>query len=496
MTRRTIFPAILIGLSTVSVGCGETPAPPSFDSPDSTLVFSTYLGGAAEDSPRDVAVDGDGNIYVTGGTRSADFPTTGGAYDTTHNGDYDVFVVKFDPSGRLIWSTLLGGPGHDRAYGIEVDGSGTVTLAGRAGPGFPPPDRAFQKEFRGFPMPGYGRQNAFVARLKPDGSGLVFSSYSGTGEMHRDLAIDGSGDLYVILGYRHPDNGPQIPLPDRWLAHAYQNRIAGGRDSGIVKISGDGSRVLWATYYGGSADEGEAGAIRLCANGDIALAGFTQSDDLPTTPGAHDRTFNGKHDWFVARFSADGSQLRYGTYVGGSGEEYPGAHNLEVDAQGNAYLASFTTSKDIAVTPGVVQPRFSGSFITKLSPSGGLLACTYGVGTGPEGIAVDGRGGVITIGYPREDDIPVTADAAQPKRRGRRDAFVSRLSGDLQRLFYGSYLGGGRDDSGRAVCADSEGNVIMVGQTKSGDWPAHHAHQSAYGSGLNDGIVAKFRMRD
>lgn len=488
--------AVLIGLIAVlHVGCDVILDRQSFAADGSTLVFSTYLGGRANDSPRDVAADPDGNIYITGGTASTDFPTTPGAYDTTHNGGHDVFVVKLGPSGKLIWATLLGGPGYDWAYGIEVDHTGSVTLAGRAGPGFPTTGGAFQQRFRGFPMPGYGPQNAFVARLKPDGSGLLFSTYSGTGEMHRDLAIDQRGDIHVILSYRHPNNGPQIPMPDAWLTNAYQKKIKGGRDSGIVKISGDGSRVLWATYFGGSADEGEAGSIRLCPNGDIALAGFTQSRDLPTTTGAHDRSFNGKYDWFVARFNTDGSQLRYATYVGGSGAEFPGAHNLEIDTQGNAYLASFTKSKDIPVTHGVVQPRFSGSFITKLSATGGLLACTYGVGGGPEGIAIDGRGGVITIGGPKIDHLPVTSNAAQRLHCGRQDAFIARFSDDLKRLTYGSYLGGPGDDKARAVCADSKGNLIMVGQTRVADWPVHAAAQNTYGGGPVDGFVAKFPMR-
>ncbi|MGH7822390.1 MAG: SBBP repeat-containing protein, partial [Candidatus Binatia bacterium] len=118
------------------------------------LTFSTFLGGSASEGVRDVAVDAVGNLYVAGGTESANFPVTAGAFQTTHNPGTpespavtrnDVFVAKFDPTGRqLIWSTFIGGPNHDRAYAIEVDESGFVYVCGRAGRGFPVTAGAFQ----------------------------------------------------------------------------------------------------------------------------------------------------------------------------------------------------------------------------------------------------------------------------------------------------------------------------------------------------------------
>jgi hypothetical protein len=121
------------------------------------VAFSTYLGGSGWEYPRDVFVDGAGNVYITGGTHSPDFPTTPGAYDRTFDdrcgscgsqGPLDVFVTKFDAGGAIAWSTLLGGPNYDRAYGIEVDSAGYVYLAGRAGPAFPTTPGSFQPDFQ------------------------------------------------------------------------------------------------------------------------------------------------------------------------------------------------------------------------------------------------------------------------------------------------------------------------------------------------------------
>ena len=149
------------------------------------LIFSTYFGGSDWEHARDVVVDKSGNIYVVGGTASTDFPTTPGAYcqqlqtgGSQAFGPCDIFVVKFAPDGTLLWSTLIGGPNYDRGYGVEVDEQGYVYVAGRAGPGFPVKN-AFGADFDGVDNGSYGMQNAFVLKLKPDGSDLVWASYVG-----------------------------------------------------------------------------------------------------------------------------------------------------------------------------------------------------------------------------------------------------------------------------------------------------------------------------
>ena len=152
-----------------------------------SMDFATYLGGGSFDSIRDVAVDAQGNIAAVGGTGSPDFPTTPGAYcralgtggqSLGDAGACDAFVAKFDRGGKLLWSTYLGGPNYDRAYGVEVDGAGNIYVCGRAGEGFPVTQGAFQTRFadtsggkRGF----YGKQNGFAAKFTPDGK-LLWAS--------------------------------------------------------------------------------------------------------------------------------------------------------------------------------------------------------------------------------------------------------------------------------------------------------------------------------
>ena len=134
----------------LSPGAQILPAPAGLAPVSSSLVFSTYIGGSQEDLIRDVTTDASGNIYITGGTASPDFPTTPGAFQTTHGGWMDVFVAKLNPNGQLLWSTRIGGPDYDRAYGLEVDNQGYVYVAGRAGPGFPTTANAFQPTYQGY----------------------------------------------------------------------------------------------------------------------------------------------------------------------------------------------------------------------------------------------------------------------------------------------------------------------------------------------------------
>jgi hypothetical protein len=471
------------------------------------LAFSTYFGGTNWEHARDVCADAQGNVYVCGGTASRDFPVTPGVYDETFNfgdtsGDEcDAFVCKFGPDGRLLWSTYLGGPGYDRAYGIEVDAQGYVYVAGRAGRGFPTTPTAFQPTFQGYNGGGYGGyQNAFVAKLSPDGSQLVWASYVGVAQLCRDIAIDAAGDIYLPLGY--PDKGT-LP-PDDWFANAFQKKPQGATDCGAIKVSGDGSKVLWATWLGGSGDDQEAASIRVGRDGRVYVGGSTFSTDFPTTPGAHDSTYNGAADFFVACLTPDGSGLVYGTYLGGDGNEWISTHNLAIDDAGNAYVAVPTASSNYPVTRGAFQRTHAGGgtdwAVSKLSPTGALLASTLIGGSGSEnadGVYVDAQGNVFITGETQSTDFPVTSDAWQKQSGGGSEAALVVLAADFSQLLHATYLGGSANDNGRSGFLGSDGSLYVVGASDGSGWPAQNAYQSAFGGGgggygNGDCILAKF----
>ena len=250
--------------------------PPDAHAAMPSLAFSTYLGGSGDDTIRDVATDSQGNIYLTGSTASRNFPTTPRSYDRRFNGWIDIFVAKLDPSGQLVWSTLLGGPGYDYALAIEVDLQGYVYIGGTAGPGAPVTPGAFQTSYNGYYTgKAYGDQNAFVAKLKPDGSGLVWASYFGATDLIRDLAIDQRGDVYVLTNSQSVERGT---WPASWFDHAFQRTRNGPSDAVVAKIRSDGSQVVWATYLGakrGWQREHPRGCERTCVCGGAhTVAGF------------------------------------------------------------------------------------------------------------------------------------------------------------------------------------------------------------------------------
>lgn len=447
--------------------------------PPYELEFSTYFGGSNFESVRGMCADAQGNIYITGGTSSKDFPTTPGACCTKYeNGFSKVIVAKFSPAGRLIWSTLLGGEGHDRAYTIKVDRQGYVYVSGRASPGFPTTPGSFQPDFRGWDDHGaYGPQNGFVAKLTPDGSKILWASFAGTGSECRDMDLDDEGNIYLTLPYHARST---FTLPDAWFGNAVQKVPRGSDDCGLIKVSNDGSRVLWATWVGGT--KGNFQDASLCVGRDRCPVFFsgTCSKDMPVTPGAFRQTPGAS---WLGKLSADGSRLIFGTYVGDN-VAIPRTHAVQEDRQGDIFLA--VNAAAWPATPGAYQARYAGGksdfVIAKVSPSGALLAATYLGGSGsefngPDTICLDDRGYVLIVGYTNSADYPVTAGAFHGKCGGQFDGCVSLLSNDLSTLLYSSYMGGRNNDNLRAACFGPGGALYVAGASDSPDWPTNNPWQ-------------------
>jgi len=481
------------------------------------LVFSTYLGGSGgEDTARAVAVDSQGSIYVAGGTQSSDFPTTAGALDRTlatggsslgTRGAMDVFVTKLSAAGEIIWSTYLGGPNYDRAYSVEVAADGSVYVAGRAGDGFPTTPGVVQERFAGDSTPpvAYGEQDGFITKLAADGSRIVWSTYFGTGggDIIRDIDVDASGHVYASV--IQPNRGDSLATP-----MAFDTTPDGGGDSLIAKLAPDGSRVIWGSYLGGTGNDA-ATSVRVDSTGHVFAAGFTSSADFPVTPGAFQTNYaGGSMDAFAVKFRPDGSDLIYGTFLGGSqGDGAAGKHGLAVDAAGNAFVVGFTDSKDFPTTVGAFQTTHAGGhtgtweqtgdrFIARLSPDGSrLLASTYLGGSardGGEGICVGDRGQVYLSGFTYSRNFPVTADALQALKREDRDGTPVVLSADLGTTLLSTYMGGRGNDNFRACALGPDGSFVIVGDTTSRDWPVHNASQSAFAGGSTDVLVVEFSV--
>jgi Calx-beta domain/Beta-propeller repeat/Domain of unknown function (DUF4214) len=333
------------------------------NSAGNNFIYSTFLGGEENDSAVGVAVDLSGNAYVTGGTRSAGFPTTATAYQPTRSGDTDGFLVKLNPAGSgLLYSTFLGGGGTDRISGLAIDGNARVFLDGYTGSADFPTQNAFQNS-------SGGSFDVFVAKFDTNLSGaasLEFCSYLGGAgdDKAYGIAIDGASPAnYYLVGQTSSSNFPVL--------NAAQPASGGNFDAFVAKISGAGSKVF-ATYLGGSSDDRGTG-IALNAAHEVYLTGFTSSTNFPTVDPVQANNGGGV-DAFVAKLNAAGSTFIYATYLGGSGAEnsmstVTATNPIALDNSGNAYVTGYTTSANFP-TAAPLQAANAGAqdaFIVKIS---------------------------------------------------------------------------------------------------------------------------------
>jgi hypothetical protein len=279
-------------------------------SPDgSSLVYSTYLGlGVSENIT--VALDGAGFPYVSGFTVSPGFPTTPGAYDTKFNGDTDIFVTKLARDGSgLVYSTFLGGNGHEFGSGTAVDSSGAALVTGSTSSSdFPVTGGAYDTTHS-----SGDRDDAFVTKLSPGGDSLEYSTFLGGSDSDEALgiAVDPSGAA-LIAGYTRSSDFPTTP-------GAFDTAFSdiGSSNAFVTKLSPDGTSLVFSTFLGSQC---YAFGIGVDPSGAATVTGVALSD-FPTTPGAYDSTFNGASDVFVTRLSPAGDTLLYSTLLGGQGAD-------------------------------------------------------------------------------------------------------------------------------------------------------------------------------
>ncbi len=497
---------------TVTANFGVTS--PSGGNSGYDLTWSTYFGGSGEDTVRDVVVDAGGNVYVTGGTGSSNFPLVNPA-QPAFGGNHDVFVSKFGANGALLWSTYLGGPGYDRAYAVELDGVGNVYVAGRAGSGFPVTSGVLQATFAGDSNVNnnYGPQDGFVAKFNSNGQKL-WATYLGGPDRSfiRDIDVDSSGNVYAVLTDVSQSNGYQT-------TGAYQGTVAGGANGFIAKLNSAGTQIQWGTYVGGASSGPGFGtpSIRVASNGEVVAMGTSAFAGDPVSNGL--RSHAGALDMYVLRLSSDGRTRRWSTYLGGNADEFSETHSLALNSAGDVYAAFTTRSSNLPGAGVGYQLALGGvsntgnyngdGFVAKLSGNGGvLLAATYlggSSGDGLEGVGVDSAGGVYVSGGTFSADFPITSDARQNSRRGEADWFVSKLTGDLSSLVYSTYLGGTSNcaaagdtvcDYARSATVNAGGDFYVVGHTNSSNFPTLGATPSLStnpaGSNVNTGAIAKF----
>ncbi|HLJ48114.1 MAG TPA: SBBP repeat-containing protein [Bryobacteraceae bacterium] len=415
----------------------------------SALIYSTYIGGENTDAENQLWLAPDGTVYLTGFTTSFGFPTTPGAFSRQYgNGQEEAFVTHLSAAGNsLLFSTYLGGTFDDDGYGLWVDLNGNVYVTGETGSfDFPVTPQAFQQNYGG------GVNDAFVTKLDPTGSTLIYSTYLG------------GGGAEAVL---NPSTGPAPP----------QIRI----------------------FFGTS--------IAVDLAGNAYVSGVTTSANFPTTPGAYSRTNKGgSGDGFLTKLNPTGSALVASTLLGSTGFDAITSH--QVDPSGNVLVGGVTGSTSFPTTAGAYSRTYHGGatdmFICRFDPT--LSTLTYSTlfgGSDQEAtvyLIEAGNGTVLASGLTYSSDVPTTPGTFQARYAGNGDMFLSFFDSNITTLLDSTYLGGVNLDTGSAYfTSQSPTDVFATGRTESHAFPTTpnaflRTFTDTGGVAPIDGFISRFQF--
>ncbi|MCE5219752.1 MAG: SBBP repeat-containing protein [Clostridium sp.] len=460
---------------------------------DPGLEYSTYLGGN-DDFNNAIAIDNNGNAYVTGYTFSTNFPTTPGVFQPTDPDEFnvDAFISKIDTNASginsLIFSTYLGGNNFDSGQGIAVDKKKNVYITGYTdSKDFPTTSTAYQPSVSDSSL-----TKAFLTKLSANGSELLYSTYLGgdSFDFAYGIAVDNNSNAYMT-GTTSSNNFPTTPKAyqpvnpdsDPVFSNAFITKIN-------TKKAGNAS-LVYSSYLGGNSfDEGFGIAIDKSDN--AYITGYTWSSDFPTTPKAYQTCApdSNTQNAFVSKISINSSKLLYSTYLGGNGEDV--SRGIAIDKSGNAYITGYTASTNFPTTPSAYQhskPNIDWDtvFVSKINTlklgNSSLSYSTYLGGNNFDignAIAVDNNGNAYVTGETNSSNFPATPTAFQPSPPdtdsdiGPDNAFISKINTLASReasLAYSTYLGGNSFDGGFGIKVDNEDNAYISGYTLSTDFP-------------------------
>jgi hypothetical protein len=393
----------------------------------------------------------------------------------------------------LAYSTYLGGSKREDAASIAVDSAGNAYVTGTTFSANFPTANAFQPAYA-------GGGDAFVTKINPDGTALIYSSYLGgsyglAGGNGEDdgygIAVDTGGSAYVI-GSTQSSDFPTVNALYPCYGWAATQTF-------VTKVNASGNALVYSTclpelvYVG----EGSAG-IAVDSGGNAYLTGSTFGN-LPTV-NAIQPVYGGTGDAFVMKINASGTAIVYSTYLGGSSPD--GGSAIAVDSAGNAYVTGSTQSTDFP-TANAIQPVYGGSggigdgdaFVTKINASGtAFVYSTYLGGSKDEwgqGITADGSGNAYVTGETMSSDFP-TANAIQRAGGSYANAYVAKIKPDGTAFVYSTYLGESSFSVGSGIAADTTGNAYVTGTAYGSGFPTVNAIQSTFGGGYSNAFVTKF----
>jgi hypothetical protein len=437
------------------------------------LLAATFLGGSYYEFAFAIALDGDNNAYVAGGTVSPDFPGVGpGSADSIFAGASgpfafveEAFVAKLDSDlSTILAATFLGGSDNDVAITIALDGVNNVYVAGGT---------------RSADFPGVGPGSAdstfvddegFIAKLDSNLSSILAATFLGGNSLDVaiTIALDGVNNVYVA-GLTDSADFPGV-------GPGSADSTFVDDEGFIAKLDSNLSSILAATFLGGSNSD-VAITIALDGDNNAYVAGGTSSADFPGVgPGSADSTFV-DDEGFIAKLDSNLSSILAATFLGGSNSDV--AITIALDGDNNAYVAGGTRSADFpGIGPGSADSTFvdDEGFVAKLDSNlSSILAATFLGGNSLDGaitIALDGAGNVYVAGLTDSADFPgIGPGSADSAFAGLEEAFVAKLDSNLSSILAATFLGGNSLDGAFAIALDGDNNAYVAGLTDSADFP-------------------------
>lgn len=385
-------------------------------------------------------------------------------------------TVPFNCQSIVIdpWISFAGGADVDECYGVDGDSFGNVYISGYTQSiDFPSSAGAFQTNLN-------ANYDAYIFKFDANGQRLWATYYGGSqNDFGYRLKVTPTGKP-TLSGYTYSS--------DLFISASgvFSSSFSGSVDAFITQFDTNGN-FLWGTFAGGTGGD-FAVSMDMDKQGNIALGGFTSSNDFPTSPGAWQSLFGGALDCFVSKFDTTGNRV-WSTFLGGMNSE--DAHAIKFDTLGNVIVAGDTYSSNFPVEATSYQNFLMGgsdAFVTKFNSSGVKIWSTYLGGVGNEDIyalACDKANNIYFTGYSASSDFPISAGAFQSTMNGVRDLSIGSFSpsGNLRWL---TYAGGAAWDTGRGIIVNTNQKLTIVGETNSTDFPMIGNQFDTINNGISD----------